>query len=163
MIMASTFCSSPMCPSSATATRSSTPSTGRVDSDQRWVILGPNGAGKTTLLQIAAAAMHPTRGHGRRARGGARQGRRVRAAPDDRLRLDGDGPHASRANETVLDVVLTAAYSVTGRWNEEYEEIDMRRARACSAEWKLEDLADRTFGRLSATASRSACRSLARS
>ena len=31
-------------------------------------------------------------------------------------------------NETVLDVVLTAAYSVTGRWNEEYEEIDLRRA-----------------------------------
>ena len=33
-------------------------------------------------------------------------------------------------NETVLDVVLTAAYSVTGRWNEEYEEIDLRRAAA---------------------------------
>jgi iron complex transport system ATP-binding protein len=33
-----------------------------VASDERWVILGPNGAGKTTLLQIAAAAMHPTKG-----------------------------------------------------------------------------------------------------
>ena len=38
-----------------------------VDSDERWVILGPNGAGKTTLLQIAAAAMHPSKGTAARA------------------------------------------------------------------------------------------------
>ena len=30
--------------------------------------------------------------------------------------------------EKVVDVVLTAAYSVTGRWNEEYENVDVRRA-----------------------------------
>src|SRR5512132_2418729 len=29
---------------------------------ERWVVLGPNGAGKTTMLQVAAAALHPTRG-----------------------------------------------------------------------------------------------------
>ena len=44
------------------------------------------------------------------------------------------------ANETVLDVVLTAAYSVTGRWNEEYEDIDIDRARSVLAEWKLDAL-----------------------
>ncbi len=53
------------------------------------------------------------------------------------------------ANETVLDVVLTAAYSVTGRWNEQYEEIDTRRARRVLAEWKLDHLETRRFGDLS--------------
>ena len=33
-----------------------------VDDDERWVILGPNGAGKTTLLQVAAAMIHPSSG-----------------------------------------------------------------------------------------------------
>ena len=64
-------------------------------------------------------------------------------------------------DETVLDVVLTAAYSVIGRWNEEYEDIDERRAMRVLAEWQLEHLADRTSAR-SATASRSGCRSPAR-
>ena len=52
-------------------------------------------------------------------------------------------------DETVLDVVLTAAYSVLGRWREEYEAIDERRARRVLGEWGLADLADRTFGTLS--------------
>jgi iron complex transport system ATP-binding protein len=52
-------------------------------------------------------------------------------------------------NETVLDVVMTAAYAITGRWNEEYEDIDERRARRVLAEWKLEHLAERAFGNLS--------------
>ncbi len=41
------------------------------------------------------------------------------------------------ASETVLDVVLTAAYSVTGRWNEQYDDLDVRRAQRVLAEWKL--------------------------
>jgi len=51
--------------------------------------------------------------------------------------------------ESVLNVVLTAAYSVLGRWNESYEDIDERRALRVLAEWHLEHLADRTFGTLS--------------
>src|SRR5690606_16642390 len=46
-------------------------------------------------------------------------------------------------------VVLPAAYSVTGRWNEQYESIDERRALRVLGEWKLDHLADRTFGTLS--------------
>jgi len=46
-------------------------------------------------------------------------------------------------------VVLTAAYSVTGRWNEEYEDIDTRRARRVLGEWKLDHLEQRRFGSLS--------------
>jgi iron complex transport system ATP-binding protein len=119
-----------------------------VDDDQRWVILGPNGAGKTTLLQIAAAFMHPSSGQAEvldeplgatdvfelRPRIGFASTAMARKVP---------------ANEKVLDVVMTAAYSVTGRWNEEYEAIDERRAQRVLQEWNLSHLADRKFGTLS--------------
>jgi len=119
-----------------------------VTSDQRWVVLGPNGAGKTTLLQVSAAAMHPT--------SGSVEILDEELGSVDLFELRPRIGFASTAlakripgTETVLDVVLTAAYSVTGRWNEEYEEIDERRARRVLTEWKLDHLADRTFGRLS--------------
>lgn len=119
-----------------------------VDDDQRWVILGPNGAGKTTMLQIAAALMHPSSGHAE-----------VLEEPlggTDLFELRPRIGFASTAlarkvpgAERVLDVVMTAAYSVTGRWTEEYEDIDERRAQRVLAEWKLDHLAERTFGTLS--------------
>jgi iron complex transport system ATP-binding protein len=119
-----------------------------VDSDQRWVILGPNGAGKTTLLQIAAAAMHPTKG--------TAEVLQEALGKVDVFELRPMIGFASTAmarriprNETVVDTVLTAAYSVTGRWNEEYEEVDLRRARRVLGEWGLEDYAERRFGTLS--------------
>jgi iron complex transport system ATP-binding protein len=119
-----------------------------VDGDERWVILGPNGAGKTTLLQVASAMMHPTSG--------------TAQILDDRMgavdvfelrpRIGFASTAMARrfpANEKVLDVVLTAAYSVTGRWNEEYEDVDTRRAQRVLAEWKLDRLENRRFGDLS--------------
>jgi iron complex transport system ATP-binding protein len=119
-----------------------------VDSDERWVILGPNGAGKTTLLQIAAAAMHPSKG--------TAHVLEESLGKVDVFELRPMIGFASTAmarkiprNETVLDVVLTAAYSVTGRWNEEYEEIDLRRAQRVLKEWGLEGFAERRFGSLS--------------
>ena len=119
-----------------------------VDSDERWVILGPNGAGKTTLLQIAAATMHPTSGSAMVL--DERVGRvdlaelRPRvgfASTSEARRIPG--------NETVLDVVLTAAYAVSGRWNEQYDDMDVRRAQRVLAEWKLDALENRLFGSLS--------------
>lgn len=119
-----------------------------VDSAQRWVILGPNGAGKTTLLQLAAAQIHPSSGG-------------VQVLDDtlgkaDVFELRPRIGFASTAlarrvprDERVIDVVLTAAYSVTGRWNESYDEIDLRRAQRVLAEWKLDHLEDRQFGNLS--------------
>ncbi|KQR38225.1 MULTISPECIES: ABC transporter ATP-binding protein [Microbacterium] len=122
--------------------------TWQVDDDQRWVILGPNGAGKTTLLQLADTLMHPTSGTvtvlgetlGRtdvfevRPRIGFASSAMAKRVPRD---------------ETVLNTVLTAAYSVLGRWNENYEDIDERRALRVLGDWRLEHLADRTFGTLS--------------
>ena len=119
-----------------------------VDSSQRWVILGPNGAGKTTLLQIASASMHPTTGTALvldeklgkvdlaelRPRVGF-------ASTAEARRIPGD--------ETVLNVVLTAAYAVAGRWNESYDDIDVKRAQRVLAEWKLDALENRLFGSLS--------------
>jgi iron complex transport system ATP-binding protein len=119
-----------------------------VDSSDRWVVLGPNGAGKTTLLQLAAAFMHPTRGtvtvldstlghtdvFELRPRIGFASTARAKRIP---------------GSEPVLDVVLTAAWSVTGRWSEQYEDIDVRRAQRVLAEWRLDHLADRRFGDLS--------------
>lgn len=119
-----------------------------VSDDERWVVLGPNGAGKTTVLQLADTLLHPTSGSvtilgeqlGRtdvfelRPRIGFASSAMARRVPPE---------------ESVLDVVLTAAFSVVGRWREAYDDIDERRALRVLAEWKLDHLADRTFGTLS--------------
>lgn len=119
-----------------------------VDDDQRWVVLGSNGAGKTTLLQLAATLDHPS--FGAVTILGERMGR------TDVFELRPRIGFASSAmakripvDESVLNVVLTAAFAVTGRWNEQYDRIDERRALRVLAEWKLDHLADRTFGTLS--------------
>ncbi|WP_341951889.1 ABC transporter ATP-binding protein [Salinibacterium sp. TMP30] len=114
----------------------------------RWVILGPNGAGKTTLLQLAAAQIHPSSGEVIVLES------KLGSADvfDVRPRIGFASTALARRvpnNERVIDVVLTAAYSVTGRWNEQYEKVDLRRARRVLAEWSLSHLEDRRFGELS--------------
>jgi iron complex transport system ATP-binding protein len=119
-----------------------------VDESERWVVLGANGAGKTTLLQVAAAQLHPSSGT-------------VNLLDDTMGKIDvfelrprigfASTALAKRVppDEKAIDVVLTAAYSVTGRWNEDYEEFDIGRARAVMSEWKLSALENRRFGDLS--------------
>lgn len=119
-----------------------------VEDNERWVILGPNGAGKTTLLQLASAMIHPTSGIVNIL--DATLGRTD--VFDLRPRIGFASTAMARripATERVLDVVLTAAYAVAGRWNEAYEDIDVRRAQRVLAEWKLDDLEERRFGQLS--------------
>ena len=119
-----------------------------VESDQRWVILGPNGAGKTTLLKLATGSEFPSSG-------------KVTALDatlgkadvfELRNRIGFASSAAARripANELVRDVVLTAAHSVEGRWNERYDEMDIRQAIRVLTEWDLGELADHQFGTLS--------------
>ena len=116
----------------------------RVEAGERWVILGPNGAGKTTLIQIAATLMHPTSGSaeildetlGRvdifelRPRIGL-----ASAALSDRI------PPEERA----VDVVMTAAYAVTGRWREIYDLWDESRALALLEQFGVGDRKDQLF------------------
>lgn len=115
---------------------------------ERWVILGPNGAGKTTLLQIASGRMHPTTGTAHVL------GKRLGAVDVFELRPRVGVASAALADrippgESVLDVVLTAAYGTTGRWRERYEALDHERARTLLDLFGVAHLADRTFGTLS--------------
>ena len=114
----------------------------------RWVVLGSNGAGKTTLLQLASAQMHPTLGTVDVL--GQRLGR------TDVFELRPRIGYASAAladriprEERVRDVVMTAAYAMTGRWRERYEELDETRANDLLTIFGVAPLAERTFGTLS--------------
>ncbi|MBO3085888.1 ABC transporter ATP-binding protein [Cellulomonas fengjieae] len=115
---------------------------------ERWVVLGRNGAGKTTLLQVAAGRMHPTTGTADLL--GSRLGTVDVFELRPRIGLS-SASLADRipAGETVRDVVLTAAYGMTGRWRESYESLDESRAGDLLAAFGVAHLADRHFGTLS--------------
>ena len=52
-------------------------------------------------------------------------------------------------DETVLNVVVTASYGVTGRWREKYEKLDERRAFHLLHEWGMSTFLNRRFSSLS--------------
>ena len=120
----------------------------RVDEGQRWVILGPNGAGKTSLIAIAATLIHPTTGQARvldellgrvdvfelRHRIGLSS-----AALTDRIPPD----------ECALDVVMTASWAVTGRWQEVYDLWDESRALGMLSLFGVSQNKDQKFGSMS--------------
>jgi iron complex transport system ATP-binding protein len=120
----------------------------RVELDERWVILGPNGAGKTTLLNLASARLHPTRGAVHIL--GERLGRVDVFELRTRIGLASVAVHDRiPPEETVLDVVVTAAWSVVGRFREAYDPMDVDRARALLTQLGTVGLADRSYGTLS--------------
>lgn len=119
-----------------------------IDSSERWVIVGPNGAGKTTLLSLLASLTHPSSGSV------TVLGEKIGKTDVFELRprvgfASSDMARRIPANETVMDAVLTAAWGVTGRWQENYEDIDVRRATRVLQEWRLDHLADHLMGTLS--------------
>ena len=115
---------------------------------ERWVVLGPNGAGKTTLVQVAAAALFPTRGRVEllgEAFGKADLGElRTRVGLSSAALAD-----RVPAHEKALDVVVTAAHGVVGRWREGYDDADVDRARDLLGRVGLRAFVDRRFGTLS--------------
>ena len=119
-----------------------------VEENQRWAIVGPNGAGKTTLLRVAAAQVQPTTGSATIL--GEKLGETSVFELQTRIGFASTALSNRIPNsETVVNAVMTAAYAITGRWTEEYDEVDERRARRVLNEWHLLHLADRAFGTLS--------------
>ena len=119
-----------------------------VEEGERWVVIGPNGAGKTTLLQIAAARIHPTTGVA------GILGEVLGTVDVFELRPRIGLSSAALAErippeEMVRDVVVTASWGVTGRWREEYDELDTGRAEGLLAALGVEHLADRRYSTLS--------------
>src|SRR5499426_4347648 len=119
-----------------------------VRADERWVIIGPNGAGKTTLLQVAAAQLYPTEGTARIL------GERIGATDVFELRPRIGLASAALAdrvppNEKVIDLVLTAAYAIVGRWKEDYDSTDVTRAVELLDAMGCAHLIRRRFGTLS--------------
>lgn len=119
-----------------------------IQEDERWVVVGPNGAGKTTLLQVLSAQMYPSDGVV------GLLGELVGAVDVFELRPRIGFTSLALADrfparEKVRDVVLSAAYGVIGRWQEEYDGYDEARARSLLASLRVDQLAERTFGTLS--------------
>jgi iron complex transport system ATP-binding protein len=120
----------------------------KITQGERWVILGPNGAGKSTLLNILATKIFPTIGTVEIL------DKKLGTIDVFELRtrigicgalLGEDIP----LDEKVKDVVLTAAYAILGRWNENYDLWDDSRAIALLTTFGVRELADREYGTLS--------------
>lgn len=115
---------------------------------ERWVVLGPNGAGKSTLLQILATKIFPSQGEVFVL--DKQMGKVDLFELRTRIGLCGaviaeDIPY----DENVKDVVLTAAYAILGRWNEDYDLWDESRAMALLTTFGVRELGNRLYGTLS--------------
>jgi iron complex transport system ATP-binding protein len=120
----------------------------RVELDERWVVLGPNGAGKTTLLNLAAGRLYPTRGTVHVL--GEKLGRVDVNELRTRVGLSTVALHDRiPPDETVHNVVVTAAYGVIGRFRESYDPVDVRRGLALLTQLGAGMLAGRAYGTLS--------------
>lgn len=119
-----------------------------VDDGERWVVLGPNGAGKTTVVQLASARMYPSTGTVEVL------GERLGAVDISELRTRVGLASAALADriepgERALDVVRTAAWGMTGRWREQYDDGDTARALSLLEAFGVGSFANRRFGTLS--------------
>ncbi|MEE1651143.1 ABC transporter ATP-binding protein [Brachybacterium sp. J144] len=115
---------------------------------ERWAVLGPNGAGKSTLVRLLSTRLHPTSGT-------------VTILGEQLGRVDifelrpliglasQELADTIPVEEKALDVVVTAGYSIVGRWQESYDEMDTERASTLLAAFGVGHLADRMFGTLS--------------
>jgi iron complex transport system ATP-binding protein len=115
---------------------------------ERWVIVGPNGAGKTTILSILGCYLHPSRG--RAIILGNELGKVDTVEMKTRIGMTSASLLALiPENEAVGDIVLSSAYGIYGRWNEEYDPWDESRSSAILAALGVRELRDRQFSTLS--------------
>jgi len=120
----------------------------RVLAGERWVVLGPNGAGKSTLFALAGSLIHPTRGEVTIL--DSLMGRTDVFELRPRIGLTSNAiVDLIPAEETVLNVVMTSAYAIVGRWQESYDLWDESRALSLLTILGVRELKDRTFGTLS--------------
>jgi len=119
-----------------------------VDEGERWIIMGPNGAGKTTLMLVASGRLFPTTGKVELL--GETLGAVDTAELRPRIGWASSSVMADLpSGESVLDVVMTGAWAVTGRWREAYDDADRVRAERLAEHWGMGTLMRRTFGTLS--------------
>jgi len=120
----------------------------QVNEDERWVILGPNGAGKSTLFALCSTQMHPTTGSVEIL--GSKLGAVDVFEVRPRIGFMGSTlMNLFPEDEKVIDIVLTAAYAMLGRWNESYELWDESRAQGLLTTLGVRELAQRSFNTLS--------------
>ncbi len=119
-----------------------------VEEGDRWVLLGPNGAGKTTLLAVASASLFPSSGRVEllgELFGEVDLGElRTRVGLSSSSLIDRVPPQ-----EKAIDVVVTAAHGILGRWHEGYDPADVERASQLMARVGLRAFTERRFGSLS--------------
>lgn len=119
-----------------------------LETGERWVVIGPNGAGKTTFLQLIGALLHPSSGTVEIL--GERLGQVDVFDLRPRIGISSSAlADYLPQDERVIDLVLTAAYAITGRWVEEYDLWDESRAKALLDIFGVRELADRVYGTLS--------------
>jgi iron complex transport system ATP-binding protein len=124
------------------------PLTWSVTADERWVVLGPNGAGKSTLFSLISTQLHPTRG--------TVQVLDAELGKSDLFEVRPRIGFVSSAlidqipsDERVLDLVMSSAYAIVGRWTESYDLWDESRALSLLTILGVRDLRERTFFTLS--------------
>lgn len=119
-----------------------------IEAEERWVVLGRNGSGKSTLVQIAALALHPSRGDvdvlGQRlghtdVRALRRRIGYAAAALADQL----------RPGIAAVDVVMTARHAALETWWHTYTDDDRAQALERLGRLGVGALAHRAFGTLS--------------
>lgn len=119
-----------------------------IASPERWVVLGPNGAGKSTLFALAGALIHPSQGTVEVL--GSLLGKTDVFELRPRIGVTSNAIMAQiPEDERVIDVVMTAAYAIVGRWREGYDLWDESRALSLITILGIRDLSERFFGTLS--------------
>jgi iron complex transport system ATP-binding protein len=119
-----------------------------ISEGERWVILGPNGAGKSTLLKLISTELFPTTGAVEIL--GHKLGKVDVFELRTQIGICGSMKHEQiPLDETVRDVVITAAYAILGRWNEAYDLWDESRAAALLTTFGVRQLGERKYGTLS--------------